>query len=114
MSWKSSPTDTTRTEASQIVAKTSVYTLTDQGFFWAADSLSYPVRVVPSQNTPIRVHPSIILQPKKETLLLIQQLQRPVERKADELSVSAPAVWQRYCSKLHKTTAAVQPFSAVG
>jgi hypothetical protein len=28
-----------------------------------------PVRVVPSRNSPIRVHPSIILQPKKEILL---------------------------------------------
>jgi hypothetical protein len=25
--------------------------------------------VVPSRNTPIRVHPSIILQPNKETLI---------------------------------------------
>jgi hypothetical protein len=27
------------------------------------------VRVVPSRNTPIKVHPSVILQPKKETLV---------------------------------------------
>jgi hypothetical protein len=27
------------------------------------------VRMVPSQNRPIRVHPSIILQPKKEALV---------------------------------------------
>jgi hypothetical protein len=29
------------------------------------------MRVVLSRNTPIRVHPSIILQPKKETLIHI-------------------------------------------